>query len=507
MLTSLKFLGTRYRQKMDNVEETAYHTKATDLDKMLSCYRNDKFNQVQDGDDLMEVVEDDYVPQSPKKKRNLLAEAKSQISNQSSASLARGSSFAGNDTSMKALPELSIAPCIPMAQSNAQLKNMVAPIFMGITLMEHGKVEEPTPRAVLTKKSSMRFDLEGDQMLNQYKFQEELGKGAFGIVHLAIDTETNEKFAIKALSQKLMKKKSVTISKENFNLFQKEIAIMKKIDHPNLICLREVIEDDLEQKLYLIMDFMDIGALGSSRHMEALGLEPDSRIPEPILRNFYRGCLFGLDYMHNIAKVIHCDIKPENILVNSDGQIKISDFGISKSIENPGDKLSKIGGTKIFLPPETWKSEMFDGPPVDIWSLAVSFYYLFYRKYPLYHQDPRKFEEMAESMIPEYEPGISDSFKDLLSRSMEKDPKQRMTLHDCFIHPWITNNGEEPMARIINLKMIEVTPEEIRKAVSKKQVGGLFKAATFGAKMTKRMNTRTSQRNVKVKTQTELFPN
>ena len=405
-VTSLKFLGKKYREKMNMVEENAYQTKATDLDKMLACYRIEKFNHVGEADDLAEVVQDDYVANSPKKKRNLLAEAKSQISNQSSASMPMTTSLDGNDTSMKEMPELSIAPCIPLAQSNIQLKNMVAPIFMGITLMEHGKPEEeepiPAPRAVLTKKSSMRFDLEGDQMLNQYKFQEELGKGAFGIVHLAIDTQTNEKFAIKALSQKLMKKKSVTISKENFNLFQKEIAIMKKIDHPNLICLREVIEDDIEQKLYLIMDFMDIGALGSNRHLQALGLENDSRIPEEMLRHFYRGCLCGLDYMHNIAKVIHCDIKPENILVNSDGQIKISDFGISKSIENPGDKLSKIGGTKIFLPPETWKSDSFDGPPVDIWSLAVSFYFLFYRKYPLFHQDPRKFEEMAKTLHPEY---------------------------------------------------------------------------------------------------------
>lgn len=62
--------------------------------------------------------------------------------------------------------------------------------------------------------------------------------------------------------------------------------------------------------------------------------------------------------MHNVAHVIHCDIKPENILVNTANEIKISDFGISTMIENKNEKLKKIGGTKLFLPPETWKGRL-----------------------------------------------------------------------------------------------------------------------------------------------------
>ena len=62
--------------------------------------------------------------------------------------------------------------------------------------------------------------------------------------------------------------------------------------------------------------------------------------------------------MHNVAKVIHCDIKPENILVDSKGNVKISDFGISKMIDDKHQKIGRIGGTKLFLPPETWNSAL-----------------------------------------------------------------------------------------------------------------------------------------------------
>lgn len=155
------------------------------------------------------------------------------------------------------------------------------------------------------------------------------------------------------------------MSKESYNLLQKEVAIMKKIvamsyqTHSNLVCLFEVIEDDEEQNLYLIMDYMDLGYLGCPHHLKEMKIP--YKIPEEEIWTFYRECLKGLDYcncpllVHNVAKVIHCDIKPENILINSANQVKISDFGISKMIENKNEKLKKVGGTKLFLPPETWK--------------------------------------------------------------------------------------------------------------------------------------------------------
>ena len=107
--------------------------------------------------------------------------------------------------------------------------------------------------------------------------------------------------------------------------------------------------------LYLIMDYMDLGSVGGSKHLQALKMSPKANFSEETLRKYFRSCLKALDYLHNVAQVIHLDIKPDNILIDREDNIRLSDFGISKVIENKDDLLVKVGGTKFFMAPETWK--------------------------------------------------------------------------------------------------------------------------------------------------------
>lgn len=127
-------------------------------------------------------------------------------------------------------------------------------------------------------------------------------------------------------------------------LLKKEIAIMKKINHPNLLTLYEVIEDAEAKKMYMVMEYIDWGPLMSKKHMIAIDCETDF-FPEDKLRYYMRSFLSGLDYLHRIAKVVHLDIKPDNILVNDKNIVKIADFGISTMIDD-SETLKKVGGTR-----------------------------------------------------------------------------------------------------------------------------------------------------------------
>lgn len=104
----------------------------------------------------------------------------------------------------------------------------------------------------------------------------------------------------------------------------------------------EVLDDPNENKLYLMMDFIKKGAVCSSNYYKYetnLGKEhvENKTVPMDKIRKYLRDCLKGLDYLHNYADVIHRDIKPDNLLIDQDDNLKIADFGISKIVEDEND--------------------------------------------------------------------------------------------------------------------------------------------------------------------------
>lgn len=212
-------------------------------------------------------------------------------------------------------------------------------------------------------------------------FLQSLGKGQFGKVKLIIDSKTEEKSAIKIINKKKLKRKLVSRSLSAFSLIEREIAVMKKLAHPNICKLKEVIDDPNDNKLYLIMDLVKKGAIGSTgyyshEHLLDKKYAETKTLPLYKLRKYIKDCLKGLDYLHNYADVIHRDIKPDNLLVDKDDILKIADFGISKIVQGKDDNISSDEGTKLFLAPEMWQKNNFNGYPTDIWAVGVTFYML-----------------------------------------------------------------------------------------------------------------------------------
>lgn len=147
-----------------------------------------------------------------------------------------------------------------------------------------------------------------------------------------------------------------------------EIAAMQSLDHRNIVRLHEALEDEKSKKIFLVMEYCSRGALLSSDYWKAykhsennlLGEETNDvlkskRLPLARAKRYLRDVARGLDYLHNVRSIVHHDIKPENILVDSCDVAKISDFGVAEILAHGSDKsFDHQRGTKLFLPPEAW---------------------------------------------------------------------------------------------------------------------------------------------------------
>jgi len=138
---------------------------------------------------------------------------------------------------------------------------------------------------------------------------------------------------------------------------------MKKLRHQNVLRLFEVIDDPKCNKLYLVLEYLRGGDLFTNEKLNDLQVW-----------NIARQVIQGLAYLH-MNNVIHGDIKPQNLLRDEDGRVKIADFGIS-TIINDNEKLSDTAGTPAFMCPELCAGKRYDGKMSDIYSLGATLYCL-----------------------------------------------------------------------------------------------------------------------------------
>ncbi|KAF9192087.1 hypothetical protein BGZ51_006279 [Haplosporangium sp. Z 767] len=158
-------------------------------------------------------------------------------------------------------------------------------------------------------------------MINKYMVVRELGRGVHGKVKLCRDTETNDLCAIKIMD-KTTRRRLGRSQLSNEQKIRREIAIMKKCIHPNVVRLIEVIDDPNARKIYLVLEYMEGG--------EVRWKDADDKpiLPLKDARTIFRDVVLGLEYLHTQG-IIHRDIKPANLLLSAEGTVKISDFGVS----------------------------------------------------------------------------------------------------------------------------------------------------------------------------------
>uniref|UniRef100_A0A667Z947 Si:ch73-62l21.1 n=1 Tax=Myripristis murdjan TaxID=586833 RepID=A0A667Z947_9TELE len=236
-----------------------------------------------------------------------------------------------------------------------------------------------------------------------------------------------------------------------------EIAILKKLDHPNVVKLVEVLDDPSEDHLYM-------------GKMAVMEVPTDKPFSEDQARFYFQDLLRGIEFLH-YQKIIHRDIKPSNLLVGEDGHIKIADFGVSNQFEGADALLTSTVGTPAFLAPETLSEtrKNFSGKALDVWAMGVTLYCFVFGACPFMDERILSLHQKIKTQpveLPE-RADISEDLKDLLLKMLDKNPESRISVPQIKVHPWVTRHGAEPLPPEDDncCMLIEVTEEEVENSV------------------------------------------
>ncbi|KAF9930980.1 hypothetical protein BGZ67_005549 [Mortierella alpina] len=355
-----------------------------------------------------------------------------------------------------------------------------------------------------TLDASVTENADGLRQLKQYVLKREIGRGAFGKVHHAVDENTNISYAVKEFSKSKLRKKDKAnlfklgprgrgrgrrgpdapspLSSESspLDLIRGEVAILKKLHHPNIVKLYEVLDVSSDDSMYMVFEMCEKGVLMPVSLTEKC----EDVFSDEDCRDVFQQMVLGIEYLHE-HDIIHRDIKPDNLLRSGDGTVKIVDFGVSEMFNKKGDDMTKkSAGSPAFMAPELCRHDHGEvsGRATDIWSMGVTLYCIRYGYLPYVSESILEMHKVIREEEYTIPPEDDQRFVDLIKRLLEKDPVKRITIEQLRNDPWLTNDGKEPLiSKEENTAnaVTEVTEEDLRGAIQK--IGGLvtvFKAIT-----------------------------
>ena len=294
--------------------------------------------------------------------------------------------------------------------------------------------------------------------VNEYIMLGGIGRGASGQVKLALSTNDKRFYAVKVIPHKKKGGRPSPLA------CKEEQAILRKLDHPNIVKHRDILEDKDTGAAVVVVEFMARGVV-----MDSSKLTGAKTLSEDGVREIMRNVVAGLEYLH-FQRIVHLDIKPDNLLRSGDGTVKISDFGESRmyDVKSPDQKKGTAPGTPAFIAPELCMSDKSPKPPeenyaADVWSLGASLFYMIYGRVPFMATGVFEiFEAICTEKLrfPDV-PKTSRKLKDLIKKMLTKEPKSRATLQEVARHPWF--GGEVTQAS--ELKQIRITPADLENAV------------------------------------------
>lgn len=283
-------------------------------------------------------------------------------------------------------------------------------------------------------------------LLGKYELGKLLGHGTFAKVYHARNVKTNESVAIKVLDKEKIVKGGLMAH------IKREIAILRRVRHPNIVKLFEVMAT--KSKIFFVMEYVRGG--------ELFNKVAKGRLKEDMARKYFQQLISAVGFCH-ARGVYHRDLKPENLLLDENGDLKVSDFGlsaVSEQLQQDG-LFHTFCGTPAYVSPEILGRKGYDAAKSDIWSCGVILFVLMAGYLPFHDQNLmamyRKIYR-GEFRCPRW---FSPDLANLLKRLLETDPKTRITIPEIMENKWFKKGFKSVKFYVEDDKLYEEEIDDI----------------------------------------------
>ena len=263
--------------------------------------------------------------------------------------------------------------------------------------------------------------------MENYEVLEHLGDGSFGRVYKARRKNSGFTVAMKFISKYGKNEKDI-------KTLRQEISILKTLNHENIILMFDTFESEREFCVvteYAQGELFDI-------------LQDDKRLPEVTVQKIAKGLTKALYYLHS-KRIIHRDMKPQNVLIGPNGRVKLCDFGFARAMSSNTIVLTSIKGTPLYMSPELVQEQPYDATS-DLWSLGVILYELYCGQPPFYTNSIYTLINQIVKEPVKYPADISKEFKSFLQGLLQKNPKKRLTWPQLLDHPFVRESEADRVA-------------------------------------------------------------
>ncbi|KAK7347691.1 hypothetical protein VNO80_22229 [Phaseolus coccineus] len=291
-----------------------------------------------------------------------------------------------------------------------------------------------------------------ENKIGKYQLGRTIGEGSFSKVKLAVNGSNGQKVAVKVIDKHMILENNLK------NQVKREIRTMKLLHHPNIVRIHEVVAT--KTKIYIVMEYVSGGQLLDK-------LSYGEKLNEREARKLFQQLIDALDYCHNKG-VYHRDLKPENLLLDSKGNLKVSDFGLS-ALQKCNDVLTTRCGSPCYVAPELLLSKGYNGAAADVWSCGVILFELLAGYLPF--NDQNLMNLYAKIWNSEYKcpPWFTRSQRKLIAKILEPRAAKRITISDIIEDPWFQKDYKPVFAsefdQNINLEGVDVAFNSIEENV------------------------------------------